>query len=183
MSGADTHARQDAEVMALERPDKNLLVLYVLQSLAALFLAPIVFLPLYFKYHTLRYRIDAEGLSVAWGILFKREIHLTYKRIQDIHVHRNLIERWLGIGTVEIQTASGSAEAEMSLVGIRQHEDVRDFLYRRMRGLEAGEEGGDERAEAGGVAASAGSEAELVALLGQVRDELAATRAALEARS
>jgi putative membrane protein len=33
---------------------------------------------------------------------------LTYARIQDIHVTRNIFERWLGIGTVQIQTASAA---------------------------------------------------------------------------
>ena len=41
------------------------------------------------------------------GHSLRREIHLTYRRIQDIHVTRNLFHRWLGLATVGIQTASG----------------------------------------------------------------------------
>jgi uncharacterized membrane protein YdbT with pleckstrin-like domain len=88
----------DAAVMAIERPHPNLMKMYFLQALAATVAFPFVILPLFFKYHTLRYRLDAEGISASWGILFKREIYLTYRRIQDIHVTRNLFERWLGIG-------------------------------------------------------------------------------------
>ena len=54
----------DARILALERPDPNLLWLYGLTSLLALIFAPIVFVPLFFKYHTLRYKLDAEGVSV-----------------------------------------------------------------------------------------------------------------------
>jgi putative membrane protein len=167
----------DAKILAIERPHKNLLALYFLQSLAAVFLAPIVFVPFFFKYHTLRYKIDEEGIGASWGILFRREIHLTYKRIQDIHVKRNIIERWLGIATVEIQTASGSSSAELSLEGMEDYEAVRDFLYSRMRGHAGAKAPAAESAPEGQADRS-----DVVALLLEIRDELAATRRSLEGR-
>lgn len=182
-----TTTSRDRRVLDLTRPDANLLRLYLVQSLASLIFAPIVFLPLYFRYRTLRYHLDEEGISVSWGILFRREIHLTYRRIQDINVQRNILERWLDIGTVQIQTASGSSEAEMTLVGIRDYEDVRDFLYRRMRGLEPDGGGAVPESAAGAGAvpdgAAEGADGETVRLLLEIRDELAAARAALESRS
>jgi len=72
---------------------------------------------------------------MRWGILFRHEIILNYARIQDIHLESNLIERWLGLARVLIQTASGSASAEMTIEGLKQFEAVRDFLYSRMRGV------------------------------------------------
>jgi putative membrane protein len=160
----------DARIRAIERPHPNLMKMYLLQAIAANILFPIVIWPLYFKYHTLRYRIDDEGVSASWGILFKREIHLTYKRIQDIHVKRNIFERWLGIGTVEVQTASGSAGAELALEGMGDYESVRDYLYRRMRGQ-------------GAAPAKAAEEPdELVRLLRGIQAELEGARAALERR-
>ena len=71
-------------------------------------------------------------------MLFRREIYLTYKRIQDIHVKRNVIERWLDIGTVEVQTASGSSSAELAIEGMEHFAEVRDYLYGRMRGFAGG---------------------------------------------
>ena len=88
---------------------------------------PFVFLLLYFKYHTLKYAFDDKGVSMSWGILFHREIYLTYRRIQDIHVTRNIFHRWLGLAAVSVQTASGSAGAEMTIEGIRNPEALRDF--------------------------------------------------------
>jgi putative membrane protein len=165
---------RDASVRAFERPHPRLLTLYALRSLAATIAAPIVFVPLYFRYHTLRYRIGDEGISAAWGILSKREVHLTYKRIQDIHVSRSLLERWLGIATVEIQTAAGSSRAELSVEGVTDHEALRDFLYRRMRGHET----------APAAEARAGApEDEVVALLRSIRSDLERARAALERAS
>jgi putative membrane protein len=82
----------------------------------------------------MRYRFDSEGISMRWGILFRREVLLNYARIQDIHLVSNFVERWLGLARIQIQTASGSATPEMTLEGLLQFEGVRDFLYARMRG-------------------------------------------------
>lgn len=124
-----------AYVYAIERPDPALFRYYVLTSLL---LGPLFFLiliPLYFRYHTMRYRFDRDGISMRWGILFRREINLTYARIQDIHLTSNFVERWLGLARIQIQTASGNAGAEMTIEGIPQFEMLRDYLYTRMRGV------------------------------------------------
>jgi putative membrane protein len=71
---------------------------------------------------------------MQWGVLFRREIYLTYRRIQDIHLTRNIIQRWMGLATLAVQTASGSATPEMSIEGILQAKKLRDHLYRKMRG-------------------------------------------------
>ena len=118
----------------LERPAPVLLRYYVLASLLSGPFFPIVFLPLYFKYVTLKYKFDDTGVSMSWGIMFRREIHLTYRRIQDIHLNRNLVQRWMGLATLGIQTASGSATPEMSIEGILEAEELRDYLYAKMRG-------------------------------------------------
>src|SRR5215467_16247114 len=118
----------------LERPDPSLLKYYALMSLLTGPGIVVMFLPLFFKYETLRYKFEEDGMSMSWGILFRHEIHLTYRRIQDIHPSRNLIQRWLGLATVSIQTASGSASPEMNIEGILQSAQLRDYLYSKMRG-------------------------------------------------
>ena len=175
-------ASPDGRILAIRRPAPALLTCYAITSLAGLFLAPVIFVPLFFKYHTLRYRIDEEGISASWGILFRREIHLTYKRIQDIHVSRNIVERWLGIGRVELQTASGSSSAELVLEGMTEHEAVRDFLYARMRGHGAAAAGarGAGAAPAAGEPTEGHQAGEALALLREVRSELEALRRTLE---
>jgi uncharacterized membrane protein YdbT with pleckstrin-like domain len=118
----------------ITRPDPALLKYYMLSSLLAGPLFPFVLLPMYFKYETLKYRFDESGISMSWGILWRREIHLTYRRIQDIHLTRNIIQRWMGLANVGIQTASGSSGPEMTLEGILQADQLRDYLYTQMRG-------------------------------------------------
>ena len=170
----------DASIRAIRRPHPNLLWLYLLQAMATLIAFPFVFLPLFFKYHTLRYTFDDEGVSAAWGFLFRREIFLTYRRIQDIHVSRNLIERWLGIGKVEIQTAAGSSSAELALEGMEHWDQVRDYLYRRMRGTGSSSDAGELAAnQTGQEAASTANET--VALLRAITEDIDAVRRAVEA--
>lgn len=127
-----------ATLPATLEPDRSLLKYYMLTALmfgpAMLFAA----VPLYFRYRTLRYQVDDEGITMRWGILFRREISLTYARIQDIQLTSNVVERWLGLARIKLQTASGSATAEMTIEGTRDVEGMRDFLYSRMRGARDG---------------------------------------------
>jgi putative membrane protein len=118
----------------IERPDRALMKYYVITALLTGPLSIFIILPLFFKYETLRYKFDSDGMSMRWGILMRREIYVTYRRIQDIHLTRNLIQRWLGLATISIQTASGSSSPEMSVEGILEADALRDYLYTRMRG-------------------------------------------------
>jgi len=153
----------------ITRPDPQLMKYYLVTALLTGPMFPIVILPLYFKYETLKYRFDDSGISMSWGILFRREIYLTYRRIQDIHLTRNLIQRWFGLATVAVQTASGNASAEMSIEGVLAADALRDYLYGRMRGAR-GESAG--QAEHVASAADLHSADEPAALLREIRDAL-----------
>jgi membrane protein YdbS with pleckstrin-like domain len=155
---------RDFDAKAITRPDDALLAYYIIVSLAALIAFPIVFLPRFVRFKTMRYRFDDEGVSMRWGLLFRREVYLTYRRVQDIHVTRNIIERWMGLAKVPIQTASGTSGATMTIEGIRNPEPLRDYLYERMRGAR----GLDRETVC--------PEDEALALLRQIRDELRSRR-------
>jgi uncharacterized membrane protein YdbT with pleckstrin-like domain len=128
----------EADLTAIERPHPRLLWLYVIRAVLTgpgfIILMPLLF----FRYETMRFRFDSEGIQMRWGILFRRQVTLTYARIQDIHLTSGLIQRWLRLADVKIQTASGSAGAEMTLEGLLEFEAIRDFLYTRMRGYRDG---------------------------------------------
>ena len=174
----------EAEILALERPDPALWTYYFLQCLIVPPLLPIVILPVWFRYHTLRYKFTAEGISLRWGILFRREIILNYARIQDIHLRSNLVERWLGLARIQVQTASGSATAEMTIEGLKQFEAVRDFLYSKMRGVKDATQPHPTRRSEGTTHASgaldAATAAELTLALRGVATELRAIRELLD---
>lgn len=153
---------------AVTRPAPVLLRYYLVIALFSTVAFPAVFLPLYFRYHTLRFRFDDEGISISWGILFRREVHLTYRRIQDIHLTRNILQRWMGLATVEVQTASGNASAEIKVEGVLEAEALRDFLYMKMRGAREDEE------EA--TTPSSSEPDEVLTLLREIRDEVRGLR-------
>lgn len=168
-----------AAILAIERPHRALWTYYILACLVIPPLFPFLILPAYFRYQTMRYKFTDEGISMSWGILFRREIIINYARIQDIHLRSNLVERWLGLANVLVQTASGSAAAEMTLEGLKEFEAVRDFLYSKMRGVK-------DPVHAAATPASAATtpaDAELAAALRAVAHELRETRLALAARS
>lgn len=171
----DTRFGAAFDPRTLTRPDPVLLTYYVLVAVLTLPAFPLTLIVLLCKYHTLRYRFDDKGVAMSWGVLFRREIYLTYRRIQDIHVTRNILQRWLGLATISVQTASGSAGAEMAIEGIREVEQLRDFLYAQMRGAK-----GDlptPRPEAG----PSEPDDEALTVLREIRDELRRMRSRREA--
>ena len=164
------------QIMALERPHRSLWTYYIIR---AIFTGPGIFftLPyLFFRYHTLRYRFDEEGIHMKVGLLFRREVNLTYARIQDIHLKSGLLQRWLGLANVEVQTASGSATAEVVIEGFKEFEAIRDFLYTRMRGYQA------KKTVAATPGRATGPSDEVVPLLLSIRDELRRARELLESK-
>ena len=178
-------------ILRLERPHPALWTYYIITSICT---GPgiLATLPyLYFRFHTLQYRFDAEGIHMKVGILFRREVNLTYARIQDIHLRSNILQRWLGLGNVQIQTASGSSGPELVIEGFKEFEAIRDFLYPRMRGYQTqGDASAHGSEKIAGSALSqtspstvpASAEAEAVALLQNIRDEMRRTRELLESK-
>ena len=158
------------EIDRIERPREQLLTWYFLRALASLILFPVTMVIFYFRYHTMRYKFDEEGIHMSWGILMRHEIMLNYSRIQDIQLHSNVIERWLGLTRIEVQTAAGASDSEMTLEGIPNPEAMRDFLYSRMRGVHSP------------AAAANAAPQSLEAVLLEVASELRSIREILEAR-
>ena len=173
---ATAYARLKAKVQAITRPDRSLLTYYVWTSVLGIVTLPAL-LPLYFHYHTLKYTFDEEGLAMSYGILFRRELHLTYARMQDIHLSQNVLQRWLGIGTVTVQTAGGGSEGDLEIVGTKEFEAIRDYLYARLRGVRTGA-----LPATAAATASAGTRTEAAPeqLLGEIRDALLQAAEALK---
>jgi len=178
----------DQRIQAIERPDPALWKYYVLVSLASLPFFPVVIIVMYFRYHTMRYRFSNDGISMSWGILFRRETIVNYARIQDIHLKSNIVERWLGLCRILIQTASGNQSAELTIEGIKEFELLRDFLYARMRGVKDAHAHGHPHAPAVPLSLASTSQEtpasadELTTVLREATFELRAIRSLLEKR-
>ncbi len=169
----------EAAILSISRPHPKLQTLYVIHSILS---GPgiVVSLPLLlFRYHTLRYKFDTDGISMSWGLLFKKQVTLSYSRIQDIHLESGIIQRWLGLADIQIQTASGSSDAEMSIEGLLEYEAIRDFLYSKMRGYKAAKPASQAPPPAAALPQEAAAQGE-AELLKELLQELSAARAAAE---
>ncbi len=156
---------------AFTKPSPALLTYYLIIAICTLPAVFVVLPALWIRFATLRYAFDEEGVSMRWGWLFRGETVLTYRRIQDIHLTSDLFQRWLGISTVSIQTASGSALPEIKIEGVTDAEAMRDFLYERMRGAKG--------ISIAGLPQNQIAESEATELLRQIRDNLAGIDAKL----
>jgi uncharacterized membrane protein YdbT with pleckstrin-like domain len=63
------------------------------------------------------YTITSRRLHIKRGLLSRTEQHTTIDRVQDVETYQSLLERVLGIGTVNFNTAA-TEESEFSFQGV-----------------------------------------------------------------
>jgi uncharacterized membrane protein YdbT with pleckstrin-like domain len=86
----------------------------------------------------LSYHIEEDKVSIHKGILTKVQQNIPYRSITDFLLHRSLFDRFLGIGTIRIQTAGQSRSAtgyEGQLSGLIHWEDLHERLRQKLQRL------------------------------------------------
>ena len=156
----------------ITRPDERLMKYYVIVAILTLLAFPVTLIALWIKFRTMRYRFDDEGVWRAQGFLWRREVNVAYRRIQDIHLTSGLLQRWMGLATVSIQTAAGAATPEVTIEGVLEAEALRDFLYTKMRGVRDHAHGGAARPHADAALDTGGAQDDALVLLTEIRDGL-----------
>jgi len=127
-------------------------------------------------YRSLSYEIQDDEVIVHVGIWTKSVKHVPYRTVTNLTVKRDILDRWLGLGTLNIQTAgmSGQTGAEESLVGLPNVQEVYEIVVTELR-----------RFRGGMAPTAAGVEGEpaeaLVDALSAILTEVRAIRQALEA--
>jgi putative membrane protein len=164
----------------ITQPHERLLTYYFILALLSLLAFPVTMIVLYIKYRTMGFRFDHEGIWKRQGLLWRHETNVAYRRIQDIHLTSGIIQRWLGLATVSIQTAAGSSTAEVTIDGVLEAEALRDYLYTKMRGVR---DGAHPVAPVAEGASSAGAHDETLALLTEIRDSLRQLETGLRGRT
>ena len=165
----------------ITQPHERLLTYYVVVALLTLPAFPVTMIVLYIKYRTMRFRFDHEGIWKRQGLLWRRETNVAYRRIQDIHLTNGIIQRWLGLATVSIQTAAGSSTAEVTIDGVLEADALRDYLYTKMRGVRDGSQAAAAHAPEG--ASDREAPDETLALLTEIRDSLGRLETRLRERT
>ena len=86
-------------------------------------------------YRSLAYEVQDDEVIVRAGIWTKSVKHVPYRTVTNLTVKRDILDRWLGIGTLNIQTAgmSGTTGAEESLVGLTDVQEVYEIVVTELR--------------------------------------------------
>ena len=121
-------------------------------------------------YRSLRYEICEDEVIVHAGILTRSVKHVPYRTVTNLTVRRGVLDRWLGLGSLDIQTAgiSGTNKAEQSLVGVENADEVYALVaaeLHRFRGAMAPTAAGEE----GETQQTLSANKTLTALLSEVR--------------
>jgi putative membrane protein len=71
------------------------------------------------QYFTLAYRFDRHEIVIARGLIWKRERHIPYARIQNIELVQHAPHRIAGVAVVRLDTGTGAgAEGELSVLSL-----------------------------------------------------------------
>jgi len=91
-------------------------------------------------YRSLRYEVQDDEVVVNAGIWTKSVKHVPYRTVTNMQVKRDVVDRWLGIGTLNIQTAgmSGQTGAEERLVGLSNVQEVYESVAAELRRFRGG---------------------------------------------
>ncbi|WP_115862672.1 PH domain-containing protein [Halorussus litoreus] len=115
-------------------------------------------------YRRFEYQLGDDGLELASGVLSRRNREIPLRRIQNVDISRNVVQRALGIAAVDVETAGGgTTEASLRFVGY----DEAKRLQREIQRLKRGAGGSAAEGEDGEMTASdegAAAEEELFAL-------------------
>ncbi len=119
-----------------DEADLALLVVWlVMGGLVALtWLITVPAVLLWFK--NLSYVVEDDKVIIRKGILTKIQQNIPLRMITDFRLHRTLYDRFLGIGSIQIQTAGQSQTAtgyEGKLAGLAAWADLHEDLRARLR--------------------------------------------------
>jgi putative membrane protein len=91
-------------------------------------------------YRSLRYEIQDDEVIVHAGIWTQSVKHVPYRTVTNLTVKRDILDRWLGLGTLNIQTAgmSGQKGAEEHLAGLTVVQEVYDAVAEELRRFRGG---------------------------------------------
>ncbi|MFC1649544.1 PH domain-containing protein [Patescibacteria group bacterium] len=98
------------------------------------------------SYNAWKYELSEDALKVEKGVIWKRYVSIPYERIQNVDIHRGIMDRLLGLSDLHIQTAGFSGygnrgfgnmfSSEGRLPGLlpQDAEALRENLVKRAKG-------------------------------------------------
>ncbi len=86
----------------------------------------------------LTYFIEEDRITIHKGIVSKVQQNIPFRAVTDFRLYRSLYDRFLGIGTIQIQTAGQSHSVtgfEGQLSGLIQFDDLLQLLRKKLEAL------------------------------------------------
>lgn len=87
-------------------------------------------------YKNYYFKFDSQGGVVTEKVLSTKTIHVYFNRVQNIDISQSIIERFLGLYEVTIETAAESTgDGSISITGLKKEnaEVLRDFLLEQTK--------------------------------------------------
>ncbi|MFO7928765.1 MAG: PH domain-containing protein [Candidatus Humimicrobiaceae bacterium] len=105
-------------------------------------------------YREVEYFIEDGSVKMRWGVVWKKQVTVPYKKITNVDITQGPMERFLGTGTLHLQTAGAGGKegtkAELKLPGIKNLGETRDLIVGK---LEAKKSAGKEELPQGNTLA------------------------------
>jgi putative membrane protein len=123
---------------ALSQPDfdsglRGLIVL----GIVGLFLIIIALIVLfsYLSYRRFLWEITEADIHVYSGIIFKKQVHIPFARVQSIDFNADVVDRVLGLVKLKVETAGGAANRGVVIPALRlgEAEALRGEVFARKR--------------------------------------------------
>ena len=153
-------------------------LVFFLTVLFIIALLILIWIPFY--YRSLSYDLDQQEIRVAKGVFWKQRLTVPYTKITNVDVSQGPVERLFGLSRIQVQTAgyggSSGSKAEQTLVGMRQPEEIRKGIMRRIEASQRAEEGAISESPDPVVTSDS-------SLLQAIHEELKSIRSLLEQRS
>lgn len=83
-------------------------------------------------YRRWRYAVTADGIELRHGLIVHQQSSIPHFRVQHVDIRRGVIQRWLGIVSLTISTASPATDAELPGLDPDQAEHIRRRVLDRV---------------------------------------------------
>lgn len=75
-----------------------------------------------------RFRVAPHALELRHGVLVRRESTIPFHRVQHIDTEAGPLERWLGLTTLVLRTASASSDATVPGIDAQHADELRSRI-------------------------------------------------------
>ncbi|USZ68577.1 PH domain-containing protein [Halorussus salilacus] len=85
-------------------------------------------------YRRFEYELTDEGLDIASGVVSRRHREIPLRRVQNVDISRNVVQRALGLAALDLETAGGGeTEASLRYVGYDEAKRLQREIQRLKR--------------------------------------------------